>query len=164
MDSRTELEAPPNFVLRVIQFLFTLFAYPSILLRPRSKFLKPIEQSLFNLLAERLDKPLGAILQAQVAELNYVQRLHPRRTECNFYRFVPFRFDRARSARFPFTELEVVLCTVRFQTNVGTRQVVKVHVVRGNFFELEFGRDMRKHLNEVIAEVISFKQVGVSEG
>ena len=147
-----------------MQRLFVLLAYPSILLRQFIGLLKPLERSIFNVLAEHLDPRASAILLSQLTEVNYVQRITARRTECNFYRAVPFRFDQRRSVLFPFQDSEVLLCTLRFQTSAGTRQVVKVHLVHGKFFELEFGGDMRQHFGEVVKSVISFKQHAVAPG
>ena len=155
-DNRPEL--PVSIGLRIAQTLFILFAYPSILLRQAIGLLKPLERSIFNVLAEHLDPDASLILRSQLREVNYVQRITARRTECNFYRALPFHFDQRRRLLFPFSDAELLLCTLRFQTNRGTRQVVKVHVVSGKFFELEFGGDMRQHLSEVVESVLSFKQ------
>jgi len=161
-DTRPELSVGPG--LRIAQSLFVLFAYPSILLRLVTGLLKPLERSIFDVLAKHLEPSASAILRTQLTEVNYVQRITTRRTECNFYRAVPFRFEQRRSVLFAFQEPEVLLCALRFQTNKGTRQVVKVHLVHGKLFELEFGGDMRQHFNEAVESVISFKQHVVTPG
>lgn len=159
-----ELTPVSRVVLRLVQLVWAICVYPSILLRGRGDCFKPLERSLLEALAEHLDKDSAGILREQMAELNYVRRTTLRSTECDFFRVVPFRFDRHRSARVPLDASEALLCSARFRTESGTQHFVKAHIVHGNFFELEFGDDMREHFNGFVTELVSFTQPDRSSG
>ncbi len=120
---------------------------------------KPLERSILAEVGSRLDPKYGTVFESQVGQINRVQRLTVRRTECNMYRLVPFRVERARDHTFPFPAEECVLAKVRFDTFSGLRQLVQVYVVNGNLFSLEFGGDVRRHLSSTVSSVVSFVQL-----
>ena len=145
------------------QAVSIFFAYPRLLFAQKLGVFKPLEASLLEALIGRLEPSCAEIARGQLSQINWVQRVTARRTECNFFRVAPFKVVHDRFKKFPFTEAELKLATVRFELVSGLRQVAKVYVVHGNLFSVEFGSDMRRHLRERISSVVAFTQHAACE-
>lgn len=150
--------------LHVLQGVLIFLNYPWMLLRNRLGLFKPLETAVLAHVIERLDPATAEIARSQLAEINWVLRTTATRTECNLHRIVPFRSVRDRRPKFPFPETEVPLATMRFQVGTGEQLRVKVFVVRGNLFSLDFSKDVRRVFRQPITSVISFKQHASAAG
>jgi hypothetical protein len=144
--------------LRLLQWVSVFVAYPWFLVQRRRGVFRPLERSLFDEYQHRLSPELGAVMASQLAEINSVQRITARGSECNLYRLVPFRVDLRRTRVFDFPEVEVLLATMRIETSAGGKLSSRIYVVNGRLFSLEFTQDVRPHLGSTVGRVIEFRQ------
>ena len=114
----------------------------------------PLEETLLDYLGTVLPPEIGESVKSQLKEVNLVQRIHTRRTECNYYKIEWGKADLDRERLLDVGPGDVKLATIRFETESGLRQVVEVHVVNGVLFSLNFGGRMEKHLNSRVGQIL----------
>ena len=119
--------------------------------------LMPLERSLMDHLQSVVNRQLAEAIKSQLEEINLVQRISTRRTECNLYKIGKKGVDLQRRKLIELAPGDVRIATINFETVSGLKQAVEVHAVDGILFSFEFGANVGKHLRSPLSRVLELK-------
>lgn len=150
-----------NFVLRLFLGIKLLFVYPLLIARGFRPKYYPLENAVIVEISARLSPETRKVFEDQLAEVNYLQRTHFKRSGLSFFKVRRFAFDQKRRSKFQHESQEKVLASLTFR--VRDKEIpAEIHLVNGNVFSLEFYADVRPYIHHADIDIIDFTERSLS--
>ena len=142
----------------IFSIIGAIFNAPRVALNPFLGVFKPLDLAILEELYKHLDKESSEITKLQCSEINLVQCVTAKTSELNLFKLSWKGTTLERSRYYINDSKEYVLAEMIFTTDKKNKIKVKIFVVEGVLFSLDFDSDIRNLRETKIIDVIEFLQ------
>jgi len=129
-----------------------LFKYPQMLLQKSSTILLTLEKSLLNAVLAEIDPDIRRVIESQLKEINFIQRVVTEHTNVAFYKISPFYYNQTRNESLNYPT-ETSFAQVHFEVE-GNKYFAKFYAVNGNIFSIEFNKNISSIINKEPSKIL----------